>query len=161
VGAYAGHVFGNDITVDGFAAAQTLGLDPTALPSVPDVTVATPGTTNVSVAANQAKQLCPGQYGTISLGINSTLNLNGGVYQMRKLILADGAKLEPSAPVVLLVSGSMTTGIGALIAPFPPQVFMPASDIRIEVGGGITIEIPTIYGKLQPDLRFCGFRFRI
>jgi hypothetical protein len=140
VGASAGHIFGNDITVDGFASAQTLGLDPSAMPPVPAVTAAAPGTTNVSVAANQAKQLCPGQYGAISLGTNATLNLNGGVYDLTRLTLADGAKLEPSEPVVLLVSGSVTTGIGAIIGPFPQVVNpMSAKDIRIEVAGGVTI----------------------
>jgi len=134
--ASVGHVFGNDITVDGSAAQQTLGLDPTALPAVPEATAATPGTTNVTVAANQSKQLCPGQYGVISLGVNSTLNLNGGVYQVTRLSLADGAKLEPSEPVVLLVSGNLTTGTGAIIGPFPELVNpMSAGDIRIEIGG--------------------------
>ena len=140
VNASAGHVFGNDITVDGFVSEQTLGLDPTAMPPVPSATVATPGTTNVTVNANQAKQLCPGQYGAISLGTNATLNLNGGVYQLSRLTLADGAKLEPSEPVVLLVSGSMTTGIGSIVTPFPQLVNpMTAGDIRIEVGTTVTL----------------------
>jgi hypothetical protein len=139
-GASVGHVFGNDITVDGFAQDQSLGLDPTALPPVPAVTPATPGTTNVSTNQNQAKQLCPGQYGAISLGINSTLNLNGGVYQVTRLTLADGAKLEPSEPVVILVSGGVTTGIGAFIRPSAQSINpMSAADIRIEVGGSITL----------------------
>jgi hypothetical protein len=140
VGASVGRIVGNDITLDGFAASQTLGLDPSALPPVPGVTAVTPGTTNVSVAANQTKQLCPGQYGAISLGPNATLNLNGGVYQLSRLTLAEGAKLLPSEPVVLLVSGGMTTGTGATVAPFPQLVNpMFASDIRIEVGGSLTI----------------------
>jgi hypothetical protein len=140
VGASVGHVFGNDITVDGSATQQTLGLDPSALPSVPAGTVAAPGTTNVSVGANQAKQLCPGQYGAISLGSNATLNLNGGVYQLSRLTLADGAKLEPSEPVVLLISGNLSTATGAIVGPFP-QVLNPmfANDIRIEVGGAATL----------------------
>ena len=70
-GASVGHVFGNDITVNGFASQQSLGLDPTTMPQVPAVTAATPGTTNVSTNENQAKQLCPGQYAAISLGVNS------------------------------------------------------------------------------------------
>jgi hypothetical protein len=139
-GAAVGHIFGNDITVDGSDAQQTLGLDPTSLPSVPAGTAATPGTTNVSVAANQARQLCPGQFGAISLGTNSTLNLNGGVYQVTRLTLADGARLEPSEPVVILVSGGATTGIGAAIRPSAQSINpMTAADIRIEVGGAITL----------------------
>jgi hypothetical protein len=138
--ASVGHVFGNDITVDGFAQQQSLGLDPTALPPVPAVTPAAPGTTNVSTNQDQAKQLCPGQYGAISLGINSTLSLNGGVYQVTKLTLADGARLEPSEPVVILVSGAMTTGIGAFIRPSAQSLNpMTAANIRIEVGGAISI----------------------
>jgi sugar lactone lactonase YvrE len=140
VGASVGHIFGNDITVDGSDAQQTLGLDPTSLPSVPAGTAATPGTTNVSIAANQAKQLCPGKFGAISLGINSILNLNGGVYQVTRLTLADGARLEPSEPVVILVSGGVTTGIGASIRPSAQSLNpMTAADIRIEVGGAITL----------------------
>ena len=138
--AAVGHIFGNDITVDGSASEQSLGLDPTKLPQVPTATPATPGTTGVSTKQNQAKQLCPGQYGAISLGINSTLNLNGGVYQVTKLTLADGARLEPSEPVVILVTGGVTTGIGSVIRPSAQSINpMAASDIRIEVGGAITL----------------------
>jgi cysteine-rich repeat protein len=138
--ASVGHVFGNDLAIIGFAVQQTLGLDLAALPPVPAVTPAVPGTTNVSVAANHTTQLCPGQYGTISLARNSTLNLNGGVYHLSGLTLADGARLEPSEPVVILVSGSMTTGGGAIIAPFPEVVNpMSSADIRIEVGGSVSI----------------------
>jgi len=140
VSASAGRIVGNDITVDGFAASQTLGLDPTALPQVPAVTPVTPGTTNVTLNANQARQLCPGQYGAISLGTNATLNLNGGMYQVTRLTLADGAKLEPSEPVVILVSGGMTTGIGAFIRPSAQSINpMSAGDIRIEAGGSVTV----------------------
>jgi hypothetical protein len=98
VGASVGHIFGNDITVDGSDAQQTLGLDPTALPSVAAGTAATPGTTNVSIAANQAKQLCPGQFGAISLGTNSTLNLNGGVYQVTRLTSPTAPGSSPPSP---------------------------------------------------------------
>jgi hypothetical protein len=98
-GATVGHIFGNDITLNGNAAQESIGLDPRLLPAVPTVTPSAPGTSNVSTGKNEAKQLCPGQYGTISLGQNSTLNLNGGVYQVQKLVLGDGARLEPSEPV--------------------------------------------------------------
>jgi hypothetical protein len=140
VNAQVGHVFGNNITIDGFASQRSLGLDPAALPPVPAVTPSTPGTTNVSVNQNQAKQLCPGQYGAISLGINSTLNLNGGVYQVTRLTLADGARLEPSEPVVILVSGGVTTGIGAFIQPSGQSLNpMTAANIRIEVSGAVSL----------------------
>jgi hypothetical protein len=140
INASVGHVFGNDITVNGFASQQSLGLDPSALPPVPTVTPATPGSTNVSTNANQAKQLCPGQYGAITLGTNSTLNLNGGVYQVTRLNLGDGARLEPSEPVVILVSGGVTTGIGAFIRPSAQALNpMTAASIRIEVGGAVTL----------------------
>lgn len=140
VGAFVGHVFGNDITIDGFASQQSLGLDPATMPQVPAVTAATPGTTNVSTNQNQAKQLCPGQYGAMSLGVNSTLNLNGGVYHVTRLTLADGARLEPSEPVVIIVSGGVTTGIGSAIRPSAQSLNpMNAADIRIEVGGAVTL----------------------
>lgn len=139
-GASVGHVFGNDITVNGFASAQSLGFDPTTMPPVPAVTPAAPGTTNVSINQNQSKQLCPGQYGAISVGINGVLNLNGGVYQVTRLTLADGARLEPSEPVVILVSGALTTGVGSVIRPSPQSLNrMTAADVRIETGGAVTL----------------------
>lgn len=138
--AQAGQIIGNDITVDGFAASQTLGLDPEAMPQVPVATAATPGATVLSVAANQAKQACPGQYGAMTLGTNSTLNLNGGVYHVTRLNLAEGARLQPSEPVVIVVSGNVVTGLGARIEPSPQSIgFMAASDIRIEVAGAATL----------------------
>lgn len=138
--AYVGRLIGNELTVDGSASERKLGLDPNTLPPVPAVTAATPGTKSVSIAANQSKQLCPGQYNAISLGINSTLNLNGGVYQVNRLTLADGAKLEPSEPVVILVAGNLVTGVGAKILPSAQALNpMSAKDIRIEAGGAITL----------------------
>jgi hypothetical protein len=139
-GASVGHIFGNDITLNGNAAQESIGLDPRLLPQFPAVTPSTPGTTNVSTGQNQAKQLCPGQYGTISLGLNSVLNLNGGVYQVQKLVLADGARLEPSEPVVILVAGAMTTNVGSIIRPSDQALNpMSAADVRIEVSGAITL----------------------
>jgi hypothetical protein len=138
--ASVGHVFGNDITINGFALQQSLGFDPTAMPQVPAVTPASPGTTNISTSQNQAKQLCPGRYGAISLGVSSTLSLNGGVYQVSRLTLADGARLEASEPVVILVSGNVTTGIGAAIQPSAQALNpMAAADVRVEVGGAVTL----------------------
>ncbi len=138
--ASVGHVFGNDITVDGFASQQSLGLDSTIMPQIPAVTPATPGTTSVSTNENQAKQLCAGQYDAISLGANSTLSLNGGVYQVSSLSLADGARLEPSEPVVILVSGAVTTGVGSTIRPSAQALnAITAANIRIEVGGAVTL----------------------
>jgi hypothetical protein len=139
VGASVGHIFSNDITVDGTSAQQTLGLDPEALPAVPAVTAPTPGTATLSVAANQTKQACPGQYGVMSLGPNARLNLNGGVYHVTRLSLAEGARLEPSEPVVLLVAGNLVTGARAAIEPSLQAINpMTAGDIRIEVGGAAT-----------------------
>jgi hypothetical protein len=94
----------------------------------------------VSTNQNQTKQLCPGQYGAMSLGVNSVLNLNGGVYQVTRLTIADGARLEPSEPVVILVSGGVTTGIGSVIRPSAQSLNpMTAADIRIETGGAVTL----------------------
>ncbi|MBC7973511.1 MAG: hypothetical protein H7138_00895 [Myxococcales bacterium] len=140
VGASVGRIFGNDITVEGSREAISLGLDPSTLPQVPAVTAAAPGTAAVSVAANQAKQLCAGQYGAISLGANATLNLNGGVYQLTRLTLAEGARLEPSEPVILLISGNMTTGTGAIVQAAAGALNpMTSADIRIEVAGAVTV----------------------
>ncbi|MEO7730096.1 MAG: hypothetical protein ABIY55_03925 [Kofleriaceae bacterium] len=139
-GASAGHVFGNDITVEGSVNQQSLGLDPAALPQVPAPTTITPGTANVTLKPNQAKQLCPGQFGAISLGAGATLSLNGGVYQMTRLTLADGAKLEPSEPVVILIAGTLTTGFNGAIQPSAQALNpMTAGDIRIEAAGNITL----------------------
>jgi hypothetical protein len=139
VGAQAGQVIGNVLNIFGFAGSQALGLDPAAMPSVPSATAATPGTTGLSVAANQAKQACPGQYGAMVLGTNSTLNLNGGVYHLTRLSLAEGARLQPSEPVVLVVSGNFTTANGARIEPSPQSInAMSADNIRIEVAGTAT-----------------------
>lgn len=138
--ASVGHVVGNDITNNGTVFDQVLGLDPATMPQVPAVTAAAPGSANVVINQNQSRQLCPGRYGALSLGVNSVLNLNGGVYQVTRLTLADGARLEPSEPVVILVSGAVTTGVGSVIQPSAQSLNpMTADSIRIETGGAVTI----------------------
>lgn len=140
VGAQVGHIFGNDVTVEGSRQELSLGLDPATLPQVPAATAAVPGTANVSVAPSQAKQLCAGQYNAISLGANATLSLNGGIYQLNRLTLAEGARLELSEPVVILVAGNLLTGTGSFIGSSNVTVNpMTAADIRIEVAGTATI----------------------
>lgn len=138
--ASVGHIFSNDVTNDGFASQVSLGVDPGALPQVPAGATANPGTTAVTVNANQAKQLCAGRYGAISIGAGGTLNLNGGVYEVTRLTLAENAHLEPSEPVVILVSGSVTIGTTAVVRPSPQSLnAMSAGKIRIEVAGSITV----------------------
>ncbi len=140
INASVGHVFGNHVTVKGSAEEVSLGLDPRVLPPVPAVTLATPGRTDVSIQPDQVGQLCPGRYGAISLGTNSTLNLNGGIYEVKQLNLADGARLELLGPVVILVSGSVTTGHGAFIQPSAQAIVpMTAANVRIEVGGAVSL----------------------
>ena len=50
-----------------------------------------------------------GHYGQDNQGELYVLSLNGGVYQISRLTLAAGARLEPSEPVVVLVAGNLTT----------------------------------------------------
>lgn len=139
-GATVGYVYGNDLIVEGTAAYQYLGLDLGAVPQVPAGATADPGQTKVSVGSGHLKQLCPGRYGTISVGTNGRLNLNGGVYHVNRLILSAGARLEPSEPVVIVVGGNLSVGDGAIIRPYSPTLTpMSADDIRIEVGGDATL----------------------
>lgn len=140
VGASVGHVYGNDLVIEGTASYRSLGLDPSALPQVPSAAAADPSNTKVTVDSGHVTQLCPGRYGTVSIAPNATLNLNGGVYHINKLILADSAHLEPSEPVVIIVARDLTTGTGAFIRPYSQLVTpMSAGDIRIEVSGDATI----------------------
>lgn len=49
-------------------------------------------------------------------------------------------RLEPSEPVVILVTGGVTTGIGSAIRPSAQSLNpMTAGNIRIEVGGAVTL----------------------
>lgn len=140
VGASVGTLIGNDLTVEGSSGQQLLGLDPRTIPAVPRSTAAVAGSANLSVPANQSRQLCAGQFNVLSVGANATLNLNGGIYEVNQLTLAENARLLPSEPVVILVAGDVVTGTGAQIAPFTPVVNpMTASNIRIEVGGDVTL----------------------
>lgn len=140
VTAHAARVFGNDLLIAGKADEELIGVDPEALPQVPGVTPAAPGATNVTAPANRQRQLCAGQYGAIALQANSTLNLNGGVYHLTRLTLAEGARLLPSEPVVLVVSGNVTIGSGASIGPYQGAINpMSARDIRIESHGAIVL----------------------
>lgn len=140
-GATIGAAYGNDLLIEGTAYSKNLGFDPQQMPAIPTATVAVPGPTNISVGANHAKQLCAGQYGSMTLGQNATLNLNGGVYHVTKLALGDGAKLLPSEPVIIFVTGGVTLADNAAIQPYPQTVHpMTAHDIRIEAGGAVTLE---------------------
>jgi len=149
-GASAGHVFGNDITVDGFVSEQSLGLDPSSLPQLPPPTTITPGTTSVTLKPNQAKQLCPGQFGVISLGAGATLSLNGGVYHMTRLVLADGARLEPSEPVVILITGTFTLA--------NQRIDGPSAEVGVVFQQATLLPWLTVWQNVTVPLRVGGHR---
>ena len=91
---------------------------PLALPvlTMPTPLTATPGTTDITVAAGTQQTLAPGAYDNLVVAQNATLTLQGGEYHFTSWTLGTGATIETDAPVDIRIqddvthSGSLTIG---------------------------------------------------
>lgn len=137
-GASVGAVYFNSLRGPGLATRQVLGVDPGALPAVPALDTAQPGVLTVTVPARGLQQLCAGAYASIIVRKQGRLNLNAGIYTVRKLILEAGARLEPSEPVRLRVQEQLSLGEGSFIGPYPGAA-LSAQGLRIEAAGAVSL----------------------
>jgi hypothetical protein len=102
---------------------------PSPMPPLPTIFPATPGTTNVTVAAGQQQTLSPGPYGTLT--DDGIVFLNPGTYSFASITLGNNALLQaqPGGSTSLLVAGALSTGTQAQILP----VGQPANALTISV----------------------------
>jgi kumamolisin len=101
------------------------------MPSLPTFFSATPGTTNVTVAAGPPQTLTPGNYGALT--DNGVLFLKPGTYSFTSITLGNNAQLQAlrGGSTSVRVAGTITTGASA-------QIFasgQPATDLTIVVDG--------------------------
>lgn len=104
---------------------------PSAMPPLPQLFAATPGTTALTVAVGQQTTLSPGNYGALT--DNGILFLNPGTYSFSSITLGNSAQIQAKqgGSTSILVSGTLSTGTSAQIFP----VGQPANDLTISVAG--------------------------
>jgi alpha-tubulin suppressor-like RCC1 family protein len=102
---------------------------PSPMPPLPSIFSATPGTTNLTVAAGQQQTLTPGPYGTLI--DNGIVFLNPGTYSFTSVTLGNNAQLQAlqGGSTSILIAGSLSTGTQAQIFP----AGLPASALTISV----------------------------
>lgn len=88
---------------------------PSAMPSLPAIFPATPGTTNVTVAQGQQTVLNPGNYGVLT--DNGQVFLNPGTYSFSNVTLGNNAQIvaQPGGATSVLVATALQTGTFAQI----------------------------------------------
>ena len=109
-----------------------VGLPMTILPALP---VITPGTQDVTVAANQTMTLAAGSYRKITVSANATLTLTGGLYQVDSFDIRSNAKLYFTAAAELRVKTEINSDGNAIIGPAPSASTLLASQIVFYVEG--------------------------
>src|SRR5580658_3535683 len=114
--AQVGAVDTNSLTNNG-GSVGTQSSYPSPMPPIPSIFAATPGTTNVTVAAGQQQTLSPGSYG--ALVDDGNLSLNPGTYSFASVTLGNNAHLQAlqGGSTSLLISGTLSTGTQAQIVP--------------------------------------------
>src|ERR1019366_8067199 len=129
-GAIVGDIETNSLTNNG-GVHNTVAAYPSAMPPPPQFFAASPGATNVTVAALQATTLNPGNYGTLT--DNGTVFLNPGTYSFSSITLGNLAQLvaQPGGSTAVRVARTFATGTFAHVFP----VGQPANTLTISVAG--------------------------
>ena len=106
---------------------------PVALPPFPQIT---PGTKDVTVQHKKVNTLNPGKYRDVSVGIQGTLKLSGGVYHFRNLNLDANCTLVclGPGPTEIRIKQRMYPGLKAKIGP-SPQSNLRARDVVFYIAG--------------------------
>ena len=126
--AIVGAIDANSLTNNG-GLVGTQGGYPSPMPPLPTVFAASPGTTNVTVAAGHQQTLSPGNFGALT--DNGIVYLNPGTYSFASVTLGNNAQLQarPGGSTSVLVAGALSTGTQAQIFP----VGQPANALTISV----------------------------
>ena len=86
---------------------------------LPTFQPSTPGTLDVTVAANQTQTLAPGNYRDIHVSSNATLRLSPGVYNVRSILTDSNAKILfqnlASGKADIRVQNQLTTGNNGIV----------------------------------------------
>jgi Bacterial Ig domain len=88
---------------------QTSPLTLPVFASLPAFPTATPGTTDVNVAANGTRTLAPGSYRDLIVGKKGTVTFTGGIYHFRSIQLNSQVKLFFSAAAEIRVQQKVST----------------------------------------------------
>lgn len=101
-----------------------------APPDVPTPGQVTPGTLSVNVKTGQTLQLAEGRFGAVT--VSGTLNLSGGVYEVRSIAVKADARVIAQADTVLRVANGVSIGERGRLAVKPP---LDAASLRLAVTG--------------------------
>lgn len=138
-GASANNVFVNALQLNGTAEVRGTKTTPLALPLNIDVPALPANATSpcaeagvdVTVAANQTKSLPAGCYRNLLVSQGSTLNLPGGTYVFRQVLVEPDAQLDAQAATTITVQQKFTTSLRSFVAPQSGD----AADLLIFVAG--------------------------
>lgn len=138
-GASANNVFVNSLQLNGTAEVRGTKTTPLALPlniNVPPLPAnatspCAESGADVTVAANQTRSLAPGCYRDVQVSHSATLNLTGGTYVFRNLLVEVDSQVNAQSASTITVQQKLTTELRSF---FAPQSGDPA-DLVIFVGG--------------------------
>lgn len=139
-GASAGTVLADHVNaMDGSYA--TRGAYPTGMPALPAVPAVAAGSEELRVPAGTTLSLAAtSQYGPVIIEAGATLRLTGGLYQIDRLDLEEGGRLEVTAPVDLRVADRLLGASGNYLGPAPGTT-LTAKDLKIQIPSFFTISI--------------------
>jgi len=138
-GASANNVFVNTLQLNGTAEVRGTKTTPLALPlniNVPPLPAnatspcAVSGV-DVTVASGQTQSLPPGCYGNLQVSSGATLDLTGGTYVFRQVLIEPNAQLAASTSTTITVQQRFTTQLRSFVAPDSGD----AVDLTIYVAG--------------------------
>jgi hypothetical protein len=99
-------------------------------PSFPAPGSVNAGSTAINVNAGRASTLAPGRFGTVT--VSGTLNLSGGLYELRSVRLNPGARLVALADATLRIAGALSLADRAQLR---PATALAPRNLRLVVAG--------------------------
>jgi hypothetical protein len=115
----------------------------------------------VNVPNGTTLALGPGCYGVVTVGINATLNLSAGAYQVLDLNLSSGAAIDGNGPTSTTVTSKKVVTFQAnnLISDIRIQTPISSSSEVIQIGNGSQVNNSILYapfGKLHLHIGSVG-----
>ncbi len=113
-----GNVYYNTLTSNGtITGSQNTPLSLPLTKTLPEFKTSTPGTQNVSVAANGTQTLQPGNYNNVDVNGGGTLIFTGGIYHFNSWNSGDNAQIKFQGPTEVRIAQKFDGGSGSYIGP--------------------------------------------
>ncbi|MBI4816015.1 MAG: hypothetical protein HY791_07155 [Deltaproteobacteria bacterium] len=133
--ASVGDVFSDELVENQAQRGTLLPFPALALPVMPTLPPAVPGSTPLTLAQDEVRRIAPCSLGEVLLRQGCKLELEAGEYAFASLDVGQDSRVEALGPVVISIAGRLAPGQKSYLGPAPSAPSLTARDVRLHVHG--------------------------